>query len=126
MVKHSEVEGVDGGDSVQGIRIKNRRTDETTPIECAAIFVFIGAQPNTDWLPDSVRRDDKGFVLTGSAIQGDELWTLDRPPCDLETTVSGVMAAGDVRSGTTKRCGFAVGDGSMAITCVHRYLSDLY
>jgi thioredoxin reductase (NADPH) len=126
VLKNSEVEGIEGRNAVEGARIKNRDTGETTPIECAAVFVFIGAQPNTDWLPDTIRRDDKGFVLTGAAVKDDELWPLDRDPCDLETTMPGVMAGGDVRSGTTKRCGFAVGDGSMAITCVHRYLSGLY
>ncbi len=126
IVKDSEVVGLEGADSLQGVRLRNRRTGETTPVECGAVFVFIGAQPNTDWLPQTIRRDDKGFVVTGSAVKDDELWTLDRDPCDLETTMPGVMAGGDVRAGTTKRCGFAVGDGSMAITCVHRYFSGLY
>lgn len=126
VVKNSEVRGIDGTDAVQGVQISNRLTGEILSVECAGVFVFIGAKPNTAWLPDAVRCDDKGFVLTGSAIQNDELWTADRAPCDLETTMPGVMAAGDVRAGTTKRCGFAVGDGSMAITCVHRYLEGLY
>jgi len=126
VVKNSEVAGLEGSDALQGVRLRDRRSGETTPVECGAVFVFIGAEPNTRWLPTSIRRDSKGFLLTGAAVKDDELWPLDRDPCDLETTMPGVMAGGDVRAGTTKRCGFAVGDGSMAITCVHRYLSGLY
>jgi thioredoxin reductase (NADPH) len=122
VVKNTEVVGLEGGSSLHGVRLRNRLTGETSPVECGVVFVFIGAQPNTDWLPETIRRDGKGFVLTGSAIKNDPLWNTDRDPCDLETTMPGVMAAGDVRAGTTKRCGFAVGDGSMAITCVLRYL----
>lgn len=126
VVTNTELMSIEGDECVRGAQLKNRTTGELTQVECAAVFVFVGATPNTDWLPESVRRDRGGFLLTGSAIKNDSLWPLDRAPCDLETTVPGIMAAGDVRSGTTKRCGFAVGDGSMAITCVHRYLGELY
>lgn len=89
-------------------------------IDVAAIFVFIGADPNTAWLPAEIARDEKGYVLTGEHAKHSPLWRLDRSPCELETTVPKIIAAGDVRSGSTKRVGFAVGDGSMAVTCVHR------
>ncbi|MGD9721548.1 MAG: FAD-dependent oxidoreductase [Pirellulales bacterium] len=124
--QNTEVDGVDGEAALQSIRLRNNRSGETETLDCAAVFIFIGAKPHTDWLPPSVRLDDKGFVMTGSALRSDALWSrTDRAPCDLETTLPGVMAAGDVRAGTTKRCGFAVGDGSLAISCVHRYLSGI-
>jgi len=83
--------------------------------------VFIGSDPHTDWLPASVERDAGGFVLTGPDVERSGHWPLaDRVPCPLETTLPRVMAAGDLRAGSTKRVGFAVGDGSLAVTCAHR------
>jgi len=125
VLKYTEVEGLDGEDSIRAVRLRNNQTGAVQTLDCGGLFLFIGARPHTDWLPPSIRLDEKGFVLTGSAVEGDPLWPLDRAPCDLETTCPGVMAAGDVRAGTTKRCGFAVGDGSLAVACVHRYLSGL-
>jgi thioredoxin reductase (NADPH) len=94
------------------------------PLPCSAVFVFIGAEPSAPWLPDDFKRDDKGYLLTGTDIVRTKLWPrTDRDPCALETTVPGVLAAGDIRSGSTKRVGFAVGDGSLAVTCAHRLLS---
>jgi thioredoxin reductase (NADPH) len=122
---HHEVQALEGADCLEGVTLLDRRTNTTSRMECAALFIFIGAQAHTDWLPETVRRDAKGYLLTGVAAGNDPLWPLDRAPCDLETTVPGILAAGDIRSGTTKRCGFAVGDGSLAITCVHRYLGGL-
>lgn len=122
---HSSVTNVEGEQTLKRITVSNKHDGTTKVMDCAALFIFIGARPHTDWLPDSVRLDDKGFVKTGSLLEQDGLWTLDRPPCDLETSLSGVMAAGDVRAGTTKRCGFAVGEGSLAVSCVHRFLSRL-
>lgn len=87
----------------------------------AAAFVFIGAEPGCGWLPDAIARDDLGFILTGIDALRSNRWPLaDREPCPLETTLPGVLAAGDIRAGSTKRVGFAVGDGSLAVTCVHR------
>jgi thioredoxin reductase (NADPH) len=88
------------------------------------VFVFIGSEPAVAWLPDEIARDDKGFVLTGTDAVRSGLWPLrDRDPCPLETTLPGILAAGDIRSGSTKRVGFAVGDGTLAVTCAHRLLS---
>jgi thioredoxin reductase (NADPH) len=127
VVYNCEVAAVEGSGDLDNIRLRNNRTDEMRTIHCAAMFIFIGAKPHTEWLPSCVRLDDKGFVLTGASVREDPLWTdKGREPCDLETTAAGVMAAGDVRAGTTKRCGFAVGDGSLAISCVHRYLDKLW
>ena len=90
------------------------------------MFVFIGAQPRTDWLPPSIAVDAKGFILTGADAARSDRWPLtDREPCAVETTCPGVFAAGDVRSDTTKRVAFAVGDGALAVTCAHRVLAEL-
>ncbi|HBE70356.1 MAG TPA: thioredoxin reductase [Planctomycetaceae bacterium] len=128
LLKHTEVAEILGEKSVRSVRLVNNQTGEAQQIECAGLFIFIGARPHTDWLPDEVLLDEKGFVLTGSSFMVNEelrsRWQKDRPPCDLESTVPGVMACGDVRSGTTKRCGFAVGDGSLAVACVHRFLGE--
>ena len=92
---------------------------ETLPL--SGIFVFIGAEPGCNWLPESVARDQLGYVLTGADALATGKWPLkNREPCPLETTLPGILAAGDVRAGSTKRVGFAVGDGSLAVTCVHR------
>jgi thioredoxin reductase (NADPH) len=93
---------------------------ETTPAD--ALFVLIGARPYTDWLPQEVARDDYGFVVTGSAGSA---WTLERPPYMFESTMPGVFAVGDVRSGSVKRVASAVGEGSVAIQQVHHYLDAI-
>jgi thioredoxin reductase (NADPH) len=86
-----------------------------------AAFVFIGADPGCTWLPDSIARDKLGYILTGVDALRCGGWPLkEREPCPLETTLPRVLAAGDVRAGSTKRVGFAVGDGSLAVTCVHK------
>ncbi|MEX2112300.1 MAG: NAD(P)/FAD-dependent oxidoreductase, partial [Pirellulales bacterium] len=126
VIYNSEVSDIEGDAAVESVRLSNRKTGEDRTIPCAAVFIFIGAKPHTEWLPGTIRLDDKGFVVTGATLQDDPLWRdKNRTPCELETTCEGVMAAGDVRAGTTKRCGFAVGDGSLAVTCVHRHLNRL-
>jgi len=90
----------------------------------AAVFVFIGAEPGCSWLPETVARDKLGYILTGTDALRSGRWPLaDREPCPLETTVPGILAAGDIRAGSTKRVGFAVGDGSLAVTCVHKLIA---
>ena len=92
----------------------------------AAMFVFIGARPQTDWLPDDVARDPRGFVLAGSELLLEDVrprWRLDRDPYLLETSMPGVFVAGDVRSQSMKRVASAVGEGSMAVSFVHEYLA---
>jgi thioredoxin reductase (NADPH) len=96
----------------------------TKTIPIAAAFVFIGAEPGCSWLPEAVARDTLGYVLTGIDALRCGKWPLkDREPCPLETTVPGILAAGDIRAGSTKRVGFAVGDGSLAVTCVHKLVA---
>jgi thioredoxin reductase (NADPH) len=108
------------------IRDAGRGSVETLP--AAAVFLLIGAEPRTEWLQDTVARDDSGYVITGYELaSSDRLpapWPLQRPPYLLETSVPGVFAAGDVRSRSTKRVASAVGEGAIAIRLVHEYLED--
>lgn len=108
--------------SPDGTKNKDVEPGETIPI--SAIFVFIGADPGCPWLPEKLARDSLGYIVTGVEALQSGLWPLkDREPCPLETTVPGILAAGDIRSGSTKRVGFAVGDGSLAVTCVHKLVA---
>jgi thioredoxin reductase (NADPH) len=93
-------------------------------LDVSAIFVFIGADPGCAWLPEAVARDSLGYILTGTDALRSGRWPLpNREPCPLETTVPRILAAGDIRAGSTKRVGFAVGDGSLAVTCVHKLVT---
>jgi thioredoxin reductase (NADPH) len=99
----------------------NSAQESTENLPISAAFVFIGAEPGCSWLPQSLARDQLGYILTGVDALRSGHWPLtDREPCPLETTVPGILAAGDIRAGSTKRVGFAVGDGSLAVTCVHK------
>jgi thioredoxin reductase (NADPH) len=123
-----EVAGVHGERRVESVSLRmfsSRREEPANgndkTLDVSAVFVFIGADPGASWLPDSVARDSLGYVLTGIDAIKSGRWPLtNREPCPLETTVPGILAAGDIRSGSTKRVGFAVGDGSLAVTCVHK------
>lgn len=93
----------------------------TEKLPLAAVFVFIGAEPGCSWLPETLARDKLGYILTGIDALRSGRWPLkDREPCPLETSIPGLLAAGDIRAGSTKRVGFSVGDGSLAVTCVHK------
>ena len=94
-------------------------TGEEETVHADALFVLIGARPHTEWLPPEVLRDDHGFVVTGEDMPEDHDWPLDRRPLTLETTMPGVLAAGDVRHGSIKRVASAVGEGSIAAKLVH-------
>ncbi|MEM9658394.1 MAG: FAD-dependent oxidoreductase [Planctomycetota bacterium] len=122
VLTYTEVDGLRGEPRLQRVGIRSRAA-APQQIDCSGVFVFVGAKPHTEWLPDSIATDESGFVLAGPTVQADERWPLDRLPCELETTCPGVFVVGDVRSGTTKRCAFAVGDGALGITCVHQHLS---
>ncbi len=122
--EQTEVEALCGNHRIEEIVLRNNVTALESRLPCAAVFVFIGAEPAADWLPPGLARDANGYLLTGSDVVRSGLWPkADRDPCPLETTLPGVLAAGDIRSGSTKRVGFAVGDGSLAVTCAHRLLS---
>jgi thioredoxin reductase (NADPH) len=115
-----------GGESLERITVKNTVTGELDEVALAAMFVFIGARPQTDWLPDAVARDARGFVLSGAELLLEDVrprWRLDRAPHLLETSMPGVFVAGDVRSQSMKRVASAVGEGSMAVSFVHEYLA---
>jgi thioredoxin reductase (NADPH) len=120
MHTETETEAVVGEERIVGIDTVHNPTGERRRLDCTALFVFIGADPHADWLPPDVARDDLGYVLTGADAKRSGRWRLEREPCTLETTIPRLLAAGDVRAGSTKRVGFAVGDGAMAVTCVHR------
>jgi thioredoxin reductase (NADPH) len=92
-----------------------------------SLFIFIGAAPKTQWLPEAIVRDSKGFVLAGPDLKAKrrDAWKLERDPYLLETSVPGIFVAGDVRFGSVKRCASAVGEGSIAIQFVHQYLATL-
>jgi thioredoxin reductase (NADPH) len=126
VIRHVEVDAVDGDRTITSLRLRDVRDENSRDIDCSALFVFIGAQPRTEWVPASIAVDSKGFILTGADAAKSDCWPLtDREPCIVETTLPGVFAAGDVRSGTTKRVAFAVGDGALAVTCAHRVLAEI-
>ena len=95
-----------------------------TRLPSGGLFIFIGADAETGWLPDEVALDPKGFVMTGPDMLAAGHWALERDPYLLETSVPGIFACGDVRCGPVKRVAAAVGEGSMAIAFVHQYLRD--
>ena len=103
--------------------LRVRTGDEESELRADACFVFIGAAPRTDWLDGVVSRDERGFILAGPDVAGNG-WPLKRDPYMLETSVPGVFVAGDVRARSIKRVASAVGEGSMAVSLVHQYLSD--
>jgi len=96
-------------------------------VAATSLFVFIGAAPRTEWMPPSILRDEKGFVLAGPDLRTDgklpEIWREQREPFLLETSVPGVFVAGDVRHGSVKRVASAVGEGSIAVQFAHQYLA---
>jgi thioredoxin reductase (NADPH) len=122
--EQTEITALHGDRLLEAIRLRNNVTGAAAQLPCAAVFVFIGAEPAAEWLPAEIARDAKGFVLTGSDVIASGLWPRsDREPCKLETSVPGVLAAGDIRAGSVKRVGFAVGDGSLAVACAHQLVS---
>ncbi len=120
----SEVAAVHGDVSLEAIDVRDSATQDTTRLESGGLFIFIGADAQTAWLPAEIALDDRGYVLTGTDMREAGRWTLDRDPYLLETSVPGIFACGDVRFGPVKRVAAAVGEGSMAIAFVHQYLRD--
>jgi thioredoxin reductase (NADPH) len=119
----TEAVAAHGDESLEAIEIRTNGTGETSRLESGGLYIFIGADAETGWLPDEVALDDHHFVRTGSAVKSAG-WDLDRDPYLLETSVPGIFACGDVRSGPVKRVASAVGEGSMAIAFVHQYLRE--
>jgi len=120
------VTGGGGNDRLQSLTLKDQVSGAAETVPAAAVFVLIGAEPRTQWLPGGVARDRWGFVATGADLlaggKPPEGWPLQRPPMLLESSLPGVFAAGDVRRGSVKRVTSAVGEGSIAIRLVHDYL----
>jgi thioredoxin reductase (NADPH) len=108
-----------GDDALETLTLEDIATGEHEVVPADAVFILIGAQPHTGWLPDEVARDRYGFVLTGPT---NEAWPLERAPFMYESSMPGVFAVGDVRSGSVKRVASAAGEGSIAIQQVHQYL----
>jgi len=126
---HTEVTQVDGNAHLERVTWRDRDTGQTAPHNIRHLFIMTGASPRTEWLEGCLALDGKGFVLTGYDLDKPTLeakaWPLPRPPLILETSLPGVFAVGDIRSGNVKRVASAVGEGSIAIHLVHRALAEL-
>ena len=120
----AEVVAAHGDASLEAIDVRDAATGETSRLESGGLFIFIGADAETAWLPPEVAVDQKGYVLTGIDVRAAGRWQLDRDPYLLETSVQGIFACGDVRFSRVKRVAAAVGEGSMAIAFVHEYLTE--
>ena len=120
----AEIAAVHGDASLQAIEVRDTATGETTRLDSGGLFVFIGADADTAWLPPEIAVDHNGYVLTGPDVPALAPWELDRDPYLLETSVPGIFACGDVRFSPVKRVAAAVGEGSMVIAFVHQYLKD--
>ena len=122
---NAEVTAVFGDDHLEAIEVANRAAETLQRRECGALFVFIGADAETEWVPPEIARE-RGYVLTGTdVLKKPGLWNLERDPYLLETSVPGIFACGDVRHNSVKRVASGVGEGSMAIAFVHQYLAQL-
>jgi thioredoxin reductase (NADPH) len=121
----TEVVGMSGNGHLECLTLKTQKGQEAR--ETSSLFIFIGAEPKTNWLPSQIAVDNKGFILAGPDLKAKApgKWKLDREPYLLETSVPGIFVAGDVRYNSVKRCASAVGEGSIAIQFVHQYLATL-
>jgi thioredoxin reductase (NADPH) len=125
---YTQIVAVEGGDHLEFVRWQNNQTGQTEEYEIRHLFVMTGADPNTSWLDGCIALDDKGFIKTGMDLSSDNLsaagWPPTRQPYLLETSLPGVFAVGDVRGGSIKRVASAVGEGSIAISFVHKVLQE--
>jgi thioredoxin reductase (NADPH) len=124
----TEIVGLEGDTHLKSVRWHDKNTGKTETHNIRHIFLMTGATPNTQWLNGCVALDDKGFVRTGSDLTAEDLhtsgWPLERQPYLLETSLPGVLAVGDVRSGNVKRVASAVGEGSISIHLAHKALAE--
>lgn len=129
VLTHSSVTEVIGETSLEALTIKNSLTGESKTVAATSLFIFIGATPRTDWLDGIIDRDPKGFILAGPDLPlkngRPRGWNVDRDPFLLETNVPGIFTVGDVRYGSIKRVASGVGEGSICVQFVHRYLADV-
>jgi thioredoxin reductase (NADPH) len=121
----TEIRKMSGGKKLEQIELENTETGERLLVQTPAVFSMIGARPCTEWLPREIERDDKGFIKTGSTVIDAPAWRASKhQPGPLETSLPGIFAAGDVRSGSVKRCAAAVGEGGMAVAGVQMRLAS--
>jgi len=119
-----EIVAAHGGSALESIVVRDRARGATQTLPAEILYVLVGAAPHTDWLADVVARDEHGFLLTDRDLARAEIdWPLRRPPFPFETSLPGVFAAGDVRSGSSKRLAAAVGEGAAVVTYVHQHLA---
>jgi thioredoxin reductase (NADPH) len=123
-VFRTEVIAAHGANALEAIDVRSSDTGEITRVDSGGLFLFIGADADTGWLPPEIALDERGYVLTGPDVHEESEWHLERDRYLLETSVPGIFACGDVRSGPVKRVASAVGEGSLAIAFVHQYLRD--
>ncbi|MEM8926697.1 MAG: FAD-dependent oxidoreductase [Bacteroidota bacterium] len=128
LIPNSEIIQACGESRLEKVILRNNKTEAEMECDARAIFIFIGARPYTEWTGEDYLKDQKGFLLTGrdvlDSVNGKSNWKQGKPPYLLETSVAGVFAAGDVRSGAMNRVASAVGEGSMSISLVHKYLNE--
>jgi thioredoxin reductase (NADPH) len=124
----TEVADGDGTGRLEQVTLRRRSSGETERLPASGLFIMIGAEPPTDWLPDEIERDDHGYVLTGLDLLADggaaHGWQAERPPVTLETSAPGVFAIGDVRHGSTKRVASGAGEGSVVVAELHKALAS--
>jgi thioredoxin reductase (NADPH) len=122
---NTEIRRMSGNQKLEEVEVENTKTGERRVIKTPAVFSMIGARPCTEWLPLEIARDDRGFIKTGTAVADEPAWrSIKHQPTPMETSLPGIFAAGDVRSGSVKRCAAAVGEGGMAIAGIHLSLAS--
>ena len=126
LLTKTSVAEVKGEERVESVILEEVESKERRELATDALFIWIGAKPRTDWLADSVERDKQGFILTGRDLRPEHLhgWKKDDWPAPLESSMCGVFVAGDVRHGSVKRVGSAVGEGAMAVQLIHDYMRE--
>src|SRR5262249_39111950 len=125
IVYRTEIRKMFGDQKLEQVELENTKTGERRTVKTQAVFSMIGARPCTEWLPPEIERDEKGFIKTGAEIADAQAWRTNKPrPAPLETSLPGIFAAGDVRSGSVKRCAAAVGEGGMAVAGIHISLAS--
>jgi len=125
IVYRTEIRKMFGDQKLEQVELENTKTGERREVKTPAVFSMIGARPCTEWLPPEIERDEKGFIKTGAEVADAPAWRENkRRPAALETSLPGIFAAGDVRSGSVKRCAAAVGEGGMAVAGIHMSLAS--
>ncbi|HEX4639044.1 MAG TPA: FAD-dependent oxidoreductase [Chthoniobacterales bacterium] len=120
----TEIRRMSGNHKLEEVELENTKTGERQTVRTPAVFSMIGARPCTEWLTEEIARDDKGFIKTGTAVADSPAWRASKhQPSPMETSLPGIFAAGDVRSGSVKRCAAAVGEGGMAVAGIHLRLA---